>query len=352
MKKELTLTSESELYRQIRAGDIRPCYLFYGKDVATLESVVKRLISKLVPDDARDFNYHFFPGGEFDLSEFADALGSLPVYSDRLVAAVNDLNAESLKASDTKFLNTVISEIDGSTATAIFYATGVDLCGGKKKLSPKNLALAEKIAAAGGEVVEFAYKQPQELVKYIRSRVEKGGSSIGYDAALSLAEACLCNLLMINNEIEKLTAFRPGETISDSDVSLLVAGQLDTDVYKLARAVAQGDRGAAFTILPELYNRGLESLAILNVLGSSFVDLYRAKLAVLSGRTRDDVAAGFDYKNRAFVIRDAIRDCSRIPVERLRSCVAIAADCDIDMKSKPTDKRVLLEEAITKMLGV
>lgn len=345
------ISTDQELYKQLRAGDIKPCYLFYGKDIATVESVVKRLISKLMPDDARDLNYHFFPGGEFDASEFADVCASLPVFSERVVAAVNDLNAESVRADDLKFICSAISELDPETVTVIFYATGTDLCGGRKTLSAKNMKLAEQVVKAGGVVVEFAYKRPSELVKYIQDRVKKNGAEIGYGAALSLAEACLCNVLMINNEIEKLSAYRFGGEVSEDDVHLLVAGQLDTDAYKLARAATSGDRRAVFTILSELYSRQQESIALLSVIGGAFTDLYRAKTAMISGRGEGDISADYGYRGREFVIRNALRDCSRIGISKLRYSLGVLSRCDADMKSKRTDQRVLLEEAITKIIN-
>lgn len=343
--------SEQELYSELRAGKFRPCYFFYGKDVATLENVVRKLVKKLVPDEAKDLNYHFFPADGFDLSEFADAASSLPVFADRCVAAVNDLNAENLRADDLKYLEKVISDIDPDTTSAIFYATGVDLCGGKKTLSAKNSKLAEYIAKSGGAAVEFGYKSPKELVKYIQSRAASGGCEISYNAAVTLAESCLSNVMMINNELDKLSAYCDGREIKEEDIGELVSGQIDADAYKLARAVSSGDRKTAFRLLSELYSRQTEGIALLAVIGGAFLDLYRAKLALISGRGERDIAADFQYKGREFAIRNALRDSASISVERLRYCLSVLSECDADMKSKKTDQRILLETAIVKMMG-
>lgn len=313
--------------------------------------MARRLVNKLVPDDAKDLNYRYFAGSDFSASEFEDVCASLPAFAPRVVAAVNDLNADSIKADVLKTVAETLSDIDKDTTTVIFYATGVDLCGGKKNLSAKNLKLAEAVERAGGTVVEFAYKRPQELVKYILSRTEKQGASITQGAALSLAEACLCNILMINNEIDKLTAYRFGGEITEADISELVAGQLDTDAYKLARAVASGNRSAVFNILPELYSRQQESISLLAIIGGAFLDLYRAKLAVITGRSEQTAASDFNYRGREFAIKNAVRDCSRMSIERLRYCIGVLAECDADMKSKKTDKRILLEEAIVRMMS-
>ncbi len=347
----LKLTDEASLYRQIRADQIKPCYFFYGKDVAALESVVKRLIAKLVPQEARDLNYHFFPSSEMSVSELADVCASLPMFSDRVVAAVNDFNADTAKSADLKQIKSIIGDIDPETTTVIFYATGDDLCGGRKQLTKSNASFAEYIVEKGGTAVEFAYKKPQELVKYIRSRVEKGGSAITDGAALSLAQACLCNVLMINNETDKLCAYRAGECITEEDVSLMAAGQIDTDAYKLAKAVASRNKKDSFAFLSALYDRQQEAVPLLGVIGTAFLDLYRAKLALMSGHGEKDVAADFDYRNRGFAVRNALRDCSGISVDRLRKCLRVISECDADLKSKRTDDRVLLEVAVTRLLN-
>ena len=343
--------TDNELVKSIKSGRIMPAYFFWGKDVATLETVAKKLIAKLVPDDAKDMNYHFFSGSGFDISEFADACESLPMFADRVVVAVNDLNAETLKADDFKYLLEVLANIDGETTTVIFYSTGTDLCGGKKTLTSKNKKLCDSVAKIGASC-EFAFKRPNELVKYIQSRVGKELCTISPKSAEYLASLCLCNLLTINNECDKLSAFVGKGEITDEVIDSLVSGQLDTDAYKLARAVTSGDRSLTFTILPELYAKQAESIPLLSVISGAFLDLYRAKLAYQTGRGVANILEDYNYRGRDFAVKNAMRDCSRIPIEKLRACIEILSKCDIEMKSTRTDQRILLETAISQMLSL
>ena len=87
------------------------------------------------------------------------------------------------------------------------------------------------------------------------------------------------------------------------------------------------------------------------MIGGAFTDLYRAKTAMISGRGEGDISADYGYRGREFVIRNALRDCSRIGISKLRYSLGVLSRCDADMKSKRTDQRVLLEEAITKILN-
>ena len=50
-------------------------------------------------------------------------------------------------------------------------------------------------------------------------------------------------------------------------------------------------------------------------------------------------------------MENAFRDCRGMSMEKIRRFISVLSDCDIDMKSKRTDPRVLLETAIAKMLS-
>lgn len=350
---ELKILSDRELVLSIRRG-IKPVYMIYGKDIATLENITKKLIDKLVPSDARDLNYHFFAVGALgalDIPALSDVCQALPVFAERVVAAVNDLDAEKLGTKDFNELKEIISNIDGEITTVIFYTTAVDLCGGKKSLTSANRKLAEHIQKCGGVVAEISRKTPRELVKYIQKGVEKAGSKIGDSAALRLAERCLSDVLMINNEIDKLSAYRFGGEISIQDVTELVSGQIESDAYRLAREISEKRKSNAFATLESLYSLQKETSALISAVSASFLDLYRAKLCLISGRTAKDVEDTFFYKGREFAIKYAFRDCAKIPIERLRRCIAVLSECDAGTKSLRTDDKVLFEEAITKMLS-
>lgn len=348
----MPIITDSELIKSIRSGKILPIYYFWGKDIATMESVAKRLADKLCPDRENSINHRFYSAQNFNLGEFADACEALPMFGDRVLIMLNDINAESLRGDDLNYLTDVLKGIDPETTTVIFYSSGVDLCGGKKNLSPKNKKLADVISKVGGGVTEFAYKRPNELVKYIQSKCSDRLCVIHPKEAENLAAMCLCDILTVNNEIEKLTSYVGKGEITQKIIDLLVSGQLDTDAYKLANAVTLGNANEVFKILPELYAKQAEPIVLTSVISSAFIDLYRASLAYSSGRTQSNLTSDYNYKGRDFVVKNALRDCRRISLEKLRSCIAIMSECDIDIKSKRTDPKLQLETALVRMLAL
>lgn len=340
--------NDTELAKLIRTGEISSLYYFYGKDIATIEAYTKKLVSKLVKKEDQTYNLHTFNGKELDLSELSDICNALPMFSDRICVTINDLDADELNEEDFKFLCDILSDIP-STTTVIIYITGISLYNKKNVMKAKNKKL---ITFAGkiGYSCEFAYKKPSELVKIISDRVNKNGSTISKASAEYLASQCLCNLMLINNEIDKLCDYANGKEITNETIDLLVSKQLDSNAFELAKAAAQFDAKKSMLLLDELYAQQIDSIAILSAISMSFIDLYRARVAKNSGASQADVVSDFNYKSRDFVVKNAFRDCGNIPVERLRKCISILSDADIALKSSRTSPRLIIEQAINSML--
>ncbi len=341
--------TDSELVKSVRSGAVLPCYLLWGKDVASVEAFAKKLCAKLLPPEERDLNYHYFSGNAFSLSEFADICESLPMFSQRVLVVVNDFNAENLKADDQKYLLDILSNIDAETTTVVFYATNTDLTGGKKALTAKNKKLADHIAKIGA-VTEFSLKRPSELVKHIQSRLKESQIFIAPQQAEYLASILNCNLLNINSECDKLAAYCHGRNVEQQDIEELVVGAEDTDAYRLAKAVVSGKRVEAFSILNRLYQKQNEPIPLLAVIAGSISDLYRAKIAYSAGKGEKEVVEAFGYRGRDFVVRNAFKDSRSMPIEKLRYCLSVLSETDAQLKSARTEPKVLLEQAIVKMI--
>ena len=174
--------------------------------------------------------------------------------------------------------------------------------------------------------------------------------------AEELANRCLLNSTLIHAELEKLIACADGEPITRDMIEALVAPLPDADVFRMARAVTGGNGAAAFRLLGDLTAKSEDSktvLGILAILSGSFTDLYRAKLGLGSTRQAAQIAADFGYaKNREFLVKNAMRDCAGMTVPQLRTCIKILRQTDKACKSTRTPPRLLLEQAIVRMLSV
>lgn len=340
--------TESDLKASLKNRQFLNAYYFYGKDTASVELYAKGLISKLVDKDNADYNLHRFDGKNFDIEMFSDACDGLPVFAEYVCCAVCDLNAESLSAESIKSMVELISDLPESTVV-IFYYTSVDVTDGKKYPTAKNKKLMDAVGKAGG-VCNFALKTPAVLSKDIMAKVSKAGCGISKEAAYFLAEQCLCDTLMVNNEIDKLTAYAAGNEITSEMIRQLSPRQLDTTSFDLAKALSRMDGKTAMRLLNELNEEKIEPIAVLYAVTGSMIDLYRARAAMASGKAPGDVKEDFGYaRNVHFRVDNAFRDVQRISMPHLRECMRILAETDAAMKSLKTPAQTLLEEAVIKM---
>ena len=64
----------------------------------------------------------------------------------------------------------------------------------------------------------------------------------------------------------------------------------------------------------------------------------------------EDVAKDFDYKRREFRLKKAERASARLTTEDICSCLECLAEVNTEMNSGSSNKRLLLEQLIAKLM--
>ncbi|MGN0602232.1 MAG: DNA polymerase III subunit delta [Oscillospiraceae bacterium] len=350
----MALMNSDDLGKRIRNEDYDRLYYFYGHDTGALEAYVKKLINRLVPASDQIMNLHRFDGKKIDIAEFANACEALPLFSDRVCVAVNDLNMEAVAKSDGDDIRRILSELPETTVVVI-YSTGVDLYKNKRYLTDKNKRFCD-FCGKIGSCCEFSYKRPNELAKSIVERICKSGGAISRYNAEYLANMCLCDTSFINLELEKLTSYATGREITKEDIDALCVKHVESDGFSLALNILKGNAAMVFARLSELADQNYEAFEILGVIGFSISDIYRAKLARASGKMYTDPVKDFKYpKNREFAVKNAYSECANISLERIRKTMEILSDTDLTLKTKSSGSAgdmLILEQCATKAMAL
>lgn len=346
----MSVISENDLKSTVKNRQFSRAYYFYGKDILAVENYTKAFISKLVDKEGETYNLHSFDGKNIDIDTFSNACEALPVFAEYVCCTVCDLNAEALSADNLNRFIEIITNLPESTVL-IFYYTSVDVTDGKKYPTAKNKKLMDAVGKVGG-ICNFALKTPEILAKEIMLKVSKKGCGISRDAAYFLAQQCSCNMMLITNEIDKLTSFAQGNEITIETVKLLSPRQIETTSFDLARAITRMDKKTAMRLFNDLVEEKTEPIVILYAITGNMLDLYRARVAMSARKGAVDVKEDFGYaKNVAFRVDNAFRDVQRLSMPHLRMCMQTLAETDIAIKSLKTDPQILLEEALIKMLA-
>ena len=348
------LMSSEDLGKRIRSGDLDNLYYFYGHDVGALEAYVKKLINKLVPPSEQVMNFHKFDGKKLDVAEFANACEALPLFSERVCVAVNDLNLDSIPKSDGDDIRKVLSDLPETTVVVI-YATGADLFKNKRALTDKNKRFCD-FCAKIGSCCEFAYKKAGDLAKIIADKARRNGCTISKYNAEYLANMCLCDSSFVNREMEKLTAYAMNREITKEDIDALCIRRVESDGFSLALNILKGNAAMVFTRLSELADQNYEPFEILGVIAFSISDIYRAKLGRGSGKMYADVAKDFKYpRNREFAVKNAYSECANISLERIRKTISILSAADLQLKTKSSGgagDMLALEQCVARAMAL
>ncbi len=332
--------------KRIKSGDFGGIYYFYGRDIMSVEFLAKLLIKKITAGGGEE-SYQKFTGDNFNLSEFADYAEMFPMTAEYNLIAINDLNAENMSADELKQLIETLEYIP-STSVVLFYITGFDVNKGKKFPTPKNKKLIDFVSK-NGVLCNMELKTVSELASSVIKAVGQQGCSVSRTNAEEIARLCLCNSMMIKNEVDKLCSYSAGNEITADMIANLVPRQLDATVFNLAKAVASFNTKKALMLLDEIFLQQNEAIAVLGAVSGTFIDFYRAKTAVLCGKTENDVINDFSYKGKEFAVRNAFRDCRKVSLKHLEKCLCILKDTDKKLKSFSGNERLAVEQAVVKM---
>lgn len=339
----MTLT-EDKLSAGIRAGRLERVYFLYGKEAFLTKMYADRIIKKSVGDDPLDFNFIKIEGNpDFDL--LTDYIDGLPVFADMKAVVINDIDAEQLDKDSLERLIEIISDIPDTTVL-VMYITGIET-DDKKAKTKKLIAAAEKY----GAVCKLDAMQPSKIAELAVKKAAKAGIVISHEDALYLTERVNANMTTVSEETAKLMSYvGTGGSITRDIINSLVAKQLDTSIYELATAINSGKRAEAFQIISDLFNEQIEPTSIMSALSSAYLDFYYAKIAKGEGISPEAAAEKFGYpKNRAWVLGKAMNAVARLEVSYLRRTVSILSKADITLKSTPTDKKTVIEKAVTEL---
>lgn len=350
----MPMANQKTIISRLRKGELDNLYYIYGQNVTGVQMVTKQIIRAAVGDN-EEFALTRLDGKKIDFSELYDMIQMMPMMSDYNCILINDYNCEKPReemrgqTADTfnKKLIETIKEIPPYTVV-IFNVTGFEVKTKKGKVTDKNKKLAD-FAAKNGTVCEMGLLSPAEMTDFIMSGVSAGGSRISQHTARELADMCLYDILTVRNEIDKLCAFAQGKEITIDMLNLLVHRQSNVTVFQLADAVAAFNQRAAFNALDELMTDKNNRGSVLANITNSFLDMYRASCARNSGRNISDVMSDYSYVWE-FKVKNAFRDSSRMSTARIRACIKILRDTTVQLNSTGTDEKIILEQAVTRML--
>ena len=339
---------EADFKKAIQSGTLEGAYLLYGEEKYTMLQSVRKLVQKVSSAGYADFNLQRFDGTDVTAEEVAVAAEALPLFADRKWVTVSDWNMDAASAEELKKITEMIDDLPDTTVLILYLPT-IEL---GKRLSAKWKQL---FSLKNLNAVEFRRKTPRELEKYLITFAEKRNCVLSRDLASLLVARCGTDLETLSHEISKLCAFAGCGEIRREQIDAVVIQNREEQAFALSKAIIGGRYEHAYEIMDALLAQSEEPVAIVALLSSSYLNLYRVKCMVQSGAPVMDLAADFDYKGKEFLLRNAEQDCGRFSSAMLRKSLDLLLEADLALKggagsSRESMKRVILDELVAKLL--
>ncbi|MBR2279005.1 MAG: DNA polymerase III subunit delta [Eubacterium sp.] len=335
---------EKELKEQLKTEDFSPVYLIYGEESYLKEHYVDKLKNALVGGAFADFNFHQYEGRNTPVSDILHDADIIPMMGGSTFILVHDYPLDKSQ-KDIDALKEYFADVPQTTVIVFWYdSIEVDT---KKNSKWKTV---ENLFAKTGSAVRLDKRTETELARLIVTSAKKRGCTINSDLARYLISVVGSDIQTIFSELEKICAYVGEGEVTKKVIDELAIKSLQARVYDLSKFILRGDSDSAYRVLNTLFAQKEEPIAILSVISSCYVDMYRVKCAKAAGENENELTQYFSYRGREFLIRNAARDCRTVSVNSLRSALDTLAETDEKMKSTSIDKNILLEETIAKLM--
>ena len=360
---------EQGLQAQIKQKQYDRLYYIYGAEDFLKKHYVSTLTRKLVQPDFEAFNSHTLEGREVTLDAISDCVSSMPFMSEHTCTVVRDMplneymprpkntkNAqggddggeEDGQASSGKYeqLCELLEDIPESSVL-IFWMDTVEP-DPKSGTWIKVLKTFEKY----GTVAELGQRSRAALIKLLCDSAAKKGCTMDRDAAAYMIERAGDDLGNLKNEIDKLCAYLNGKPVTKKAIDQSVIASLEANIFSLSKAICAGRADEAFDTLGTLFKLREEPVKILAILSGSYVDMYRAKAALLSGVKNEELISIYKsaYAKKEFLIRNAASAAAKYSIEKLRTALELLGDADTAMKTTRADGTLILERLVLELM--
>lgn len=346
-------------------GNLRAGYVLLGDEAFLYQRCRQGVLAALAPPETRDFSLHDLDLAETSIFDILDRAQTPSLMAPFQVIFVRNLKLlygrgskkEEFAAIDSYFRS------PNPQALLLFIADHLRIASDLRKLDYQDKERYDRIRETLGDwcgFVELARVDETDAMKWVLAQAEARGIRFDQDAARELVDALGADMMMVASELDKLCLFVSAPApagamgrnhVSLGDVETMVLAAKQRSLYELTDAISQHDRARALLLLHGLLNAsdGGEDSAIghLYMLARTF----RQMLVILEKNVRDQraiwAALWQGFRMPPFAAEDLIRQARRYKSRReLTRALRLVARADIELRSSPPDKRLVLERLV------
>ena len=348
---------------QAGKGKLQDGYVLAGDEIFLLDRCRAAVLKAFVPGDLRDFclsDLDLSTTSIFEVLDRAQTPSLMAPFQVIFVRNVRQLYTRGAKKDEFAALDRYFRS-PNPQALLVFVADFLRIPSDVRRMDLDDKNRYERLKETLGEhcgMVELARVSEEDAMRWVVATAQEQGTRLEPDAARELVDALGADMMLVASELEKLLLYATGRgRITLGDVETMVLAAKQRSLYELTDAISAHDRVRALALLEGLLNSSDagEDAAIghLYMLARTF----RQMLVILEKNVRDSraiwQALWQGFRMPPFAADDLIRQARRYKSRReLTRALRLVARADLELRSSPPDKRLVLERLVYELASV
>lgn len=297
-------------------------YLLYGLNDFEIDSEIKKLTK-----DYDKMNISKYDLTETDIKEIINDAETFSMFADNKVVIAENAIMFTSSGANTEIIENYLNHINPHTI--LIFTVNAEKVDERKKIT--------KLIKKNYKLISFnEVSSPSAFVKR-----QLSGYNITSSVIAFLIDRVGSNPLILENEINKIKAYKDDKTITKEDIVKLTNKNQEIDIFKLIDDIVEKNKDEALAIYHEMLKVGEEPLKIIILLATQFRLMYQSKELAKKGYSEKNIAD--TLKVHPYRVKLALQKGRKYKSETLLNYLLTLANIDIAIKTGKTDKNLALE---------
>lgn len=297
-------------------------YLLYGLNDFEIDSEIKKLTK-----DYDKMNISKYDLTETDIKEVINDAEIFSMFADNKVVIAENAIMFTSSGANTEIIENYLNHINPHTI--LIFTVNAEKVDERKKIT--------KLIKKNYKLISFnEASSPSAFVKR-----QLSGYNITSSVIAFLIDRVGSNPLILENEINKIKAYKDDKTITKEDIVKLTNKNQEIDIFKLIDDIVEKNKDEALAIYHEMLKVGEEPLKIIILLATQFRLMYQSKELAKKGYSEKNIAD--TLKVHPYRVKLALQKGRKYKSETLLNYLLTLANIDIAIKTGKTDKNLALE---------
>lgn len=315
----------------IKTGQFKQIYLFYGEEAYLKKQYKDKLKSALVaPDD--NMNFSAYEGKNINPKELIDLAETLPFFADRRVILVE--NSGFFKGSCEE-LAEYMGQMPAST-TMLFVEEEVD----------KRSKMYKAVKNAG-KIVEFGTQSEELITRWILGRLKKEGKNITGNVMQQFLSRTGTDMGNIDRELEKLICYTMDKNIIEAeDVEAITTEQTTNKIFDMVNAIAEHNQKKALDLYYDLLTLKEPPMRIMYLISRQFQILLNIK--DMAGKGFDNATIAQKAGVPPFAVKRNQTQAKGFTMAQLKQAIAEGVELEEAVKTGRMNDQMAVELFLMK----